>query len=93
MTAEERAQALAHTIGTDGWQKVIKPALTAAIADATKQWLDGKADVEQGRRVAGMMWLAEWEQRCAVIAEQLEAMAEMRRQTLPASEGGSIYDG
>lgn len=95
----EKADALAHTIGSAGWQKVIKPALSGAIAVATEQWLSGErnkgeehlTDNELKQRVMALKWVASWERTYKSLAEQVDAMNRVAEGTKPATEGGSPY--
>jgi hypothetical protein len=95
----ETVDMLAGTLGTAGWQKVIKPALLGAIAVATDQWSTGtrlKEDTnvsDEGlkQRVAALKWVLGWDKSYKLLAEQVDAMNQVAAQTEPATEGGTPY--
>lgn len=96
---EDRAEMLRHTLMTAGWQKVIRPALLAAIAQTTHEVMSGERmdrdkDLDDNalkQRANALKWVLGWEQTYAQLVAQLEQAEAVRAQTEPATEGGSPY--
>ena len=99
MNTEDKIGALKSTLGSRGWVDVIKPALLAAINGSQQEWLSGARG--QGREkisddmlrgnIISMQWMLGWERQAEKLVKELETLEDMRRQTEPASEGGSPY--